>query len=511
MSLSNHERKLTQYQPVICLDSDVPHVKVAITQFKVYHMTLPGHKLFSRILSVCLIVALTLLPIPSLTLADDPPSPGYFLRGDSNGDGRVDISDPIRTLNWLFSGAAVPPCLDAADANDSGKVDISDAIFTLNFLFNGSREPPPPGPRTPGGDPTPDNLSCARSLDNTAPTITDLTPAHGSLLNDPRPAISARYADSQSGIDIASIRLTLDAADVTAQSSVTTGSITFTPAVGLSNGAHMVILSVSDRAGNRARPQATFQILLNPAPVTPQSGFIHGQVFHAVTDQPLADATVTVRGVEGQALSRLDGRYQFPTPGTGTFLVTVEKEGFTIHQREIEVEGTRDVALPPAFLMPVDPQVTMIMPDKGGTATDSKGEVQIEFPPGAVNEPIEVRLTPLHEENTLPGPLPENIPPVFMAVDIKSNGVDFKRPVTVRFPNSLGLPPGIEIGFGFWRQDLYEWKQLSTGRVTEDGSSIEVLVSHFSTLLGSCAFIPPSEAEAPDLEDLAQATGLSWK
>ncbi len=230
-------------------------------------MTLPGHRFTSRVISAALIAAITLLPIPPVAQADDPPSPGYFLRGDSNGDGRVDISDPIRTLNWLFNGAAVPPCLDAADANDSGKVDISDAIFTLNFLFTGGREPPPPGPRTPGGDPTPDNLSCARSLDTTAPTITGLTPAHGTLLNDPRPAISARYTDSQSGIDIASIRLTLDAADVTAQSSVTAGSITFTPAGDLANGSHTALLSVSDRVGNRAQAQTTFQVWVNHPPV----------------------------------------------------------------------------------------------------------------------------------------------------------------------------------------------------------------------------------------------------
>ena len=47
-----------------------------------------------------------------------------FVRGDANVDGTVDISDPVFTLVFLFSGA-VPgiPCQDAADANgDAGVV-----------------------------------------------------------------------------------------------------------------------------------------------------------------------------------------------------------------------------------------------------------------------------------------------------------------------------------------------------------------------------------------------------
>ena len=93
------------------------------------------------------------------------PEPG-FQRGDTNFDRRVDISDPVATLSWLFTGGAAPNCADAADSNDSGMVDISDAVFTLAFLFTGGSEPPTPGPHGCGEDPTEDELSachpCAR-------------------------------------------------------------------------------------------------------------------------------------------------------------------------------------------------------------------------------------------------------------------------------------------------------------------------------------------------------------
>ena len=58
-----------------------------------------------------------------------------FLRGDSNADGVVDISDSVFTLSYLFFGGRAPACQDAADSNDDGAVDISDPIGALGVLF----------------------------------------------------------------------------------------------------------------------------------------------------------------------------------------------------------------------------------------------------------------------------------------------------------------------------------------------------------------------------------------
>jgi hypothetical protein len=87
-----------------------------------------------------------------------------FSRGDSNNDGRHNISDPVNTLNVLFLGTGVVPCQDAADSNDDGRVNISDPVNSLNVLFLGTGNVPPPfdppGPRC-GTDPTGDDLDCA--------------------------------------------------------------------------------------------------------------------------------------------------------------------------------------------------------------------------------------------------------------------------------------------------------------------------------------------------------------
>lgn len=77
-----------------------------------------------------------------------------FRRGDSDADGQVNITDAIRTLNFLFSGTQTVPCLDAADSDDSGEVNITDPIKVLNFLFSGGANPAPPGPFSCGSDPT---------------------------------------------------------------------------------------------------------------------------------------------------------------------------------------------------------------------------------------------------------------------------------------------------------------------------------------------------------------------
>ncbi len=83
---------------------------------------------------------------------------GFFLRADTNLDNLRDISDPIRTLGYLFSGDAQLPCFDAADSNDDGEVDVSDPVHTLYWLYGGGTSPPEPS--TWGPDPTRDTLCC---------------------------------------------------------------------------------------------------------------------------------------------------------------------------------------------------------------------------------------------------------------------------------------------------------------------------------------------------------------
>jgi hypothetical protein len=84
---------------------------------------------------------------------------GQFIRGDADGSGYLNLSDPIVILGYLFLGNAPLGCLDAGDADDDGVLILTDAIYVLSYLFLGG--PAPSSPFTdPGLDPTDDLLSC---------------------------------------------------------------------------------------------------------------------------------------------------------------------------------------------------------------------------------------------------------------------------------------------------------------------------------------------------------------
>jgi len=84
---------------------------------------------------------------------------GEFVRGDVDGVPGINATDVRAILDYLFASRDVA-CLDAADANDDGKINVSDAIVLILYLFGG-RGPLPEPAGTPGGDPTPDSLGCA--------------------------------------------------------------------------------------------------------------------------------------------------------------------------------------------------------------------------------------------------------------------------------------------------------------------------------------------------------------
>jgi hypothetical protein len=85
-----------------------------------------------------------------------------FLRGDADANGRLEQTDAVFILNWLFLLGTDPACLDAADVTDDGTIQITDAVFLLTHLF--LLGPPPPSPQIrPGRDPTPDVLSCRQN------------------------------------------------------------------------------------------------------------------------------------------------------------------------------------------------------------------------------------------------------------------------------------------------------------------------------------------------------------
>lgn len=81
-----------------------------------------------------------------------------FQRGDAAPDGRLNVVDPVRVLQYLFTGDPLE-CLDAADADDNGTLNIGDAVGLLGFLFLGTLPPASPF-ATCGLDSSADELTC---------------------------------------------------------------------------------------------------------------------------------------------------------------------------------------------------------------------------------------------------------------------------------------------------------------------------------------------------------------
>ena len=91
-----------------------------------------------------------------------PPAP-QFIRGDSNLDGVVNISDGVKIVRHLFAGAPAS-CQDALDANDDGRLNVTDAIRVLDFLYRGGRAPLAPYPAQGRDASDTDELGCESGL-----------------------------------------------------------------------------------------------------------------------------------------------------------------------------------------------------------------------------------------------------------------------------------------------------------------------------------------------------------
>lgn len=74
---------------------------------------------------------------------DDLTEGPTFVRGDSDNDGTISLTDAVYTLNYLFLGGNEIGCEDAADIDDDGSITLTDAVYTLNYLFQGGRWPQP--------------------------------------------------------------------------------------------------------------------------------------------------------------------------------------------------------------------------------------------------------------------------------------------------------------------------------------------------------------------------------
>jgi ferredoxin len=69
-----------------------------------------------------------------------------FIRGDANGDGKVQVADPVWIVSELFRNGPPTSCQAAADATGDGVYDVSDALFVIRYYFQNGPAPGEPFP-----------------------------------------------------------------------------------------------------------------------------------------------------------------------------------------------------------------------------------------------------------------------------------------------------------------------------------------------------------------------------
>lgn len=90
----------------------------------------------------------------SIFVVDPPPSTdAHFIRGDADGNGKVQHPDAILIIEKLNNNLNVD-CSDAMDVNDDGFVDFSDVNYLFGRIYNFGNFPPIPPPNVCGPDPT---------------------------------------------------------------------------------------------------------------------------------------------------------------------------------------------------------------------------------------------------------------------------------------------------------------------------------------------------------------------
>jgi hypothetical protein len=127
------------------------------------------------------------------------------------------------------------------------------------------------------------------TTDTIAPVVQLLQPPNGGFTTSARPSISFSATDALTGVNVSTAAITLDGQQVA------TGTLSFTPAANLADGAHTVSASVADRAGNVGSGSGSFTIDTQPPSPAVISGISEGQVLKGTV--PVSFSATDATGV----------------------------------------------------------------------------------------------------------------------------------------------------------------------------------------------------------------------
>jgi hypothetical protein len=213
------------------------------------------------------------------------------------------------------------------------------------------------------------------------PSVAIPSPAQGSYLASATPAIQGTYSAAV-GIDLATVALKLDGADVTAAARIGAAGLTYTPSAPLAEGAHLAQLAASDTAGDAAYASSQFFVDLTPPTlaVTAPAGALVVTNLRPVIALSYGDSG---SGVDPTTLQvSVDGAGAPPicTAGTASALCTLAADLAAGAHRV--TASIRDAAgnlwsASSSFTLTLDlpPTVTILTPATGSLVTSSSIQV----------------------------------------------------------------------------------------------------------------------------------------
>jgi hypothetical protein len=63
------------------------------------------------------------------------------LRGDTNGEGNIDVGDVVYLVNYLYKGGPAPPVIQSGDVNCDDSIDVGDVVSLVNYLYRDGPSP----------------------------------------------------------------------------------------------------------------------------------------------------------------------------------------------------------------------------------------------------------------------------------------------------------------------------------------------------------------------------------
>ena len=64
-----------------------------------------------------------------------------YICGDASNDGKVNVSDAVYVINYVFSAGNPPDPMESGEVNCDGMVNVSDAVFIINYVFSSGKAP----------------------------------------------------------------------------------------------------------------------------------------------------------------------------------------------------------------------------------------------------------------------------------------------------------------------------------------------------------------------------------